>query len=454
VSGYSPDFEGLGVVAGDLVAAYNASTNTYIELEVESVSANTVVFTNTTWTDGLIPIGTTGSMVTFLPNRVIQGKGYPVACSSAPSPTDLVMPVSVVDTGHVGLIYGFHVKAPPAGECVLGVISSNDQGSAQLNNIVVSDYDRAGTFYASAIEYVATQTQFLAYAGQTAQQPFGWGPITATVLSVLGDLRVIVESQAAVTMGSWNIIGHITQSFGAGTQYILELNMHTPRSSCGYVVTGGKIESEILFLSGGTASSMCMSGSSTFSEVSGPTTITNENAGAVCIKLTETAAMTLVDANDVHFFKECDVAFYVNGSAILNIGTAQSGGIGTFTNVDTELSMDETARVAYGNVAQKPAFNHGASGPISAAFSLQNLDGTGALAMTMTAPLSDFLYKEYAIFSRTAYAHNVTLTGATWDGTNTIAVFPGTVGAGIEFRVLSDTIVSIVSNVGSVTFQT
>jgi hypothetical protein len=450
----NPDFEALGVVANDLVMAYNASTDAYTELTVESVSANTVVFTSDSWPAGDCPVGGgAGSMITFLPNRIIQGKGYPVACSDLSSPDDLFMPVSVMDTGNVGLIYGFHVKAPPPGECVHAVITSNDQGSAQLTNIAVSDTAR-GTRYRAALIYVATQTQFLPYVSQVVGEPYGYGPISGAVMSVLGNLAVFIESQAAVTMGTWNIIGHINQAFGSGTQYVLELNMHAPTTTCAYYMFDGNVQSEIMFLSGGTTACLCMSGISAFAEVYGQTTMVNENSGAACVRLSENAVMTLSDAALGHSFSECDVGFYVNQSASLNIGTQTTGGIGTFTNVDTILSMSDTAEVSYGAIAQRPAMNNGDSGPLMPDFRTQHLDGTAALVMTMTAPLSDYLYKEYAVFSRTAYAHNITLVGATWDGTNTVATFPGTVGAGIEFRVLSTTLVTITANIGSVILNT
>ncbi len=103
-----------------------------------------------------------------------------------------------------------------------------------------------------------------------------------------------------------------------------------------------------------------------------------------------------------------------------------------------------------------PVLTVTASGAVNADWTVQYLAGSGARAMTLgAAQLGPMSGREYSIFSTTAAAHTITLSGgATWDGTNTVATFPATAGTGIVFRVLSPaTVIAILSNVGPVVFS-
>lgn len=455
VDGANPDFIGLGIVAGDKLVAYKASTDTYYDLVVQSaINTNQLLITTDSWSGSCPFDGSKGSLLTFLPNRVIQGRGYPAACGDAwQNHGDLVMPVSVLDTGNVGLIYGFHVKAPPTNECTLTLITSNDQGSAQMTGIVGDDRT-VSTYYHATFIFVANQMQFSPYSGSVTQEPYNYGPIAASVLTSLGGATTYIESLGSVTAGSWNFIGRIQQSFGAGTQYFLGLNIHAPPGQkCAYVVDDGSIRSEIMFISGGDEASICLAGTASFSEVYGATTINNENSGAACVRVIDHAVFQLADAGWGHSFSECDIGFFVNQSASLQISDTGAG-LGSTSNVGTFLSMSDSASVTYGSVVQRPAMANGASGAIRPDYRYQYLDGTSALHMTIAAPLTDYLNKEYSILSRSAYAHTIVLSGgATWDGTHTTATFPAAARSGLKFDVVSPTMIIVNDNIGSVTFS-
>ena len=68
--------------------------------------------------------------------------------------------------------------------------------------------------------------------------------------------------------------------------------------------------------------------------------------------------------------------------------------------------------------------------------------------MTLVNDLSPFLNKEYAIYSRTAFAHTITIAAgaSTWNGADKIATFGGAIGDGFKFRVLDTNLIAVTSN--------
>ncbi len=103
-----------------------------------------------------------------------------------------------------------------------------------------------------------------------------------------------------------------------------------------------------------------------------------------------------------------------------------------------------------------PSYTVTGNGSLSTDRLIHYLAGTGARAITISDDeLALLVNKEIVIYSATAASHVVTLSGgATWSGgTTTIATWPGTIGKGLIFRVLSATSIVIVTNTGSVVFS-
>jgi hypothetical protein len=74
--------------------------------------------------------------------------------------------------------------------------------------------------------------------------------------------------------------------------------------------------------------------------------------------------------------------------------------------------------------------------------------------MTLTGPLTDYIHRRFVVTSRSAYAHTITLTGATWNAAgNTVATFPASAGATLEYVVVSSTEIAVLANVGAVAFS-
>ena len=91
-----------------------------------------------------------------------------------------------------------------------------------------------------------------------------------------------------------------------------------------------------------------------------------------------------------------------------------------------------------------------ASGPIRPTPYAFHLDASAAaIAMTLPNDLSAHVGRTYAIYSRTAQPHTVTIDAGTlattWDGANTVATFGGAKGDGLTFRVLAKDLITVVS---------
>jgi len=88
------------------------------------------------------------------------------------------------------------------------------------------------------------------------------------------------------------------------------------------------------------------------------------------------------------------------------------------------------------------------SGVIRHAPYAAHLDSSAApLGMTLPNDLSDYIGKQYAVYSTTAQPHTITIDGGvlttTWDGVNTIATFGGAVADGLTFRVIAKNRIAI-----------
>jgi hypothetical protein len=78
------------------------------------------------------------------------------------------------------------------------------------------------------------------------------------------------------------------------------------------------------------------------------------------------------------------------------------------------------------------------------------INSAGApIIITLPADLTQMIGNIYRIVSKTAQAHSVVITsgmGATWDGVHTVATFAAQIGAGMEFEVVSKTLVRVWSS--------
>ncbi len=97
-----------------------------------------------------------------------------------------------------------------------------------------------------------------------------------------------------------------------------------------------------------------------------------------------------------------------------------------------------------------------ADGALATSPYVHYLGGTGVRAITVSATqLAALVGREVRIFSTTAAAHTVTLSGgATFSGgTTTIGTYPARIGVGLSFYVLSSTSIVLTDNNGPVVFS-
>jgi hypothetical protein len=398
-----PDFAALGIVAGDTLLAYDNDNNVYEDLVVASVSANVITCVSFSTA---CPVSGVGSSITLLPNRRIQCVGYP---DSGDAPTNrLNGPGSCVSAAQVSRMYGFHVKAPAATDMLHSVLEFGHSGGSPLNRIVADVRDDAGLLSSYAV---------IVHSPSAVVQPLSGQTLTAS-LSVIGG-KTLVEGSGSISLGHFVSIGSITINNGTPSASFGALSVHA-RSTDDYAVLvsdGGSLATTATMLVNGQLSTIRVERNARWTDDTGLLAI---YAAGTCIAIDEAGSYFMRATYTNPLLTSCFVGVSINGTATVHYTSAAA--TPTTSSVTYDLQQADSARFTIGDIEQRPARFIGASGPLEAQYGLNILEGTGALAMTLTGPLTDYIHRRFVVTSRSAYAHTITLTGATCKSLLTIFV--------------------------------
>jgi hypothetical protein len=459
------DLTALGIVAGDKITIYDFDAATFTEKTITSVDADTFHFAEIGCT-----IGAEGSSVTFMPNRIIQGQAE-LANQPAYSPTpdleDLAKRTSAALSVHKdSIVFGLWVRDPEGSAhtrmtatCIFsqasvflsGIVCDGQRGTAYRQFPQAFTFGQAALFFDARSYSTNKQASRAGLAGSdiltgenvtnpdfSSLTTFGTGDgFSSCTFAGEGTEFNIFALTVLNGMGSFSAHTELL----IGTLNVCSLNEFTLVSA-----VLGKLDTEFAAFFGGQSRAIRAWQGGRFSN-------------SIILRITSPAPRCIDATNDSQFgiysafgmyFEDCQTAIEISsgGDVYLNAYPYYDGPGDAYTLTDGgDLVMGDNAIKSAQPVEDDVSFN-----PLQ---TVNYLEGAGARAINITSvELAQMINKEFTIISKSAELHTVMLDAGTyWQGTDTVAAFPATIGAGIKFHVVSITEVVLTGNFKSVTFS-
>jgi len=446
--GTNPDFNALYLVAGDILTMYDMTGNAFVDKTVTGVSGNVIEFAE----PGCAVDDDNGDAITIQPNRIIQCQGLDTAQDAGFEGN------ACVRLAEQATLFGFRVVTPePTKFQTFGIYQSGNTGFIQ--SVVVDarlnpNIDEAFFNEQSKGSVVGASPDFDKYDGSNSSLV-----LTTNIITVLGPepetgatdkgrfnvassdvqfeevwvigAEAVLQFQSTIRAQGFTLVRNI----GQFAHFIIDRNCH---ASIDYlnVFSNGAFTPLLLDFNSQLITSF-------------RTIRIDANGSPFCLYVDNFSRMhygAFLDAigSTFDFLPEL---FANCGSAMLITNNAQVRMPGAFPAGTP--SLDATSQLYLSDVFQQPTVSHTASGAIRTDYDVQLLAPSPAAVLAMTlsdADIAAMSGREFAIYSETANAHTITLSGsATWDGTNQIATLGGAIGDGLSFRVLPSGALTVTS---------
>lgn len=439
------DFEAMLVVPGDKMTLWNAGADVFSEKTITAVSGNTLTFA-----EAGCNLSTVGSSLLLQPNRVIQCQGEDTSDYQSLSVClNIMQDIS---------INGFRVKAPTGTRQVRDIISFRAGQIVAQSVVADGSTGISGTNFLNAFFATGSLTKSLYTANrENANHNFVFGVQADANGHIWNEMtalngRCLFSAWADGAFLTVNALGGQSRIDVSYANVKIEQAIVSTVRPYGINIVGGRLTGFYSNIFGPTSTGIQMSIAGYYNTDFRFHRIVT--TGSTCILADEHSVIDMGSYYDYDLgydykglLSGCATGIQLSqGSQLyhINLDPTKPQLVGVTKYID----QDDASTYVLNNNVVIPAQDVTANGAINPNWRVQHLAGAGPRVMTLSSTeLTNMLNKEYAIYSLSAAAHTITLTGgAQWSSGKTTATFPATIGAGLTFRVLSSTVIAVTSN--------